>query len=631
MTGEPRVDRADAGRVGTDPAVDEEERLSTFGVARELARYRPGLFAVCVVFWTVFHASPLVLGLLIGRAFDALVGPAGDGGGTGAGGAGFASTDSPWTWVVAFAALAVARNGVVWLGDVRWISYWIDQTLQIQRNLLRWLLEASGSRVLRKSPGEAVSTFRDDVEDLLEYMENYVDGGGIILYGVGSVVVMAAIDPGLTAILLVPLLLVIAVSQALGPQIRNRRRIMRRATEEVTGLIGETFGAVQAVKLAAAEGPMLAEFGRRNEARRRAALRDTFLTEALMSVNTNMSTLTVAIVLLSVAFGGGDTMSVGELVVFLTLLPRLTFYMAFVGHLIAQHRRTGVSFERIRRLAVDADDGALLDRTRVPLDGDLGELPPRVRPDDDRLRRLTVDRLSFRYPDDRSGRPSTGIDDVSFELDRGSFTVLAGRVGAGKTTILRALLGLVPADGQVCWNDRSIDDRASFLVPPRSAYTPQIPRLFSDTLSYNITLRDGRPVDVEQLPVGDAARLAVLDHDLDRLAGGIETVVGARGVKLSGGQIQRSAVARMFATGADLLVFDDLSSALDLHTEAELWSRLFDHREEATCLVVSHRPTALQRADQILVVDGGRIVDQGTLPELLERSPVMIELWEAGG
>lgn len=617
------------------------QQMSTFRIGMELLRYRPALFGFCFVCWTLIHGSPLLVGILIGRIFDVL---------TRGSEAGFESGDSPWTWVLAFGAVAIGRNGLIWIGDIRWIGYWNDQLLQLQRNLLRWLLEADGSRVLRVSPGEAVSTFRDDVEDLLEYIENYVDGGGIVLYAVGSVAVMASIDAGLTAILLAPLILVILVSQALGPQIRTRRRIMRKATEEVTGLIGETFGAVQAVKLAAAEEPMLAEFARRNEVRRKAALRDTFLTEAMMSLNTNMSTVTVAIVLLMVAVGGdgaagaGADLSIGELVVFLTLLPRLTWYMAFVGHLIAQYRRTGVAFERMRRLSVDAEDEDLLDRTRVPLEGELGERPPRIRPVDDRLRQLRVEDLAFTYPDDRSGRPSAGIAGVSFELEQGSFTVLAGRVGAGKTTILRALLGLVPAQGRVYWNDRPVTDRAAFLVPPRSAYTPQIPRLFSDTLGYNIALRDGElregsasasgggPAgegDGAELPIRDAARLAVLDEDLDRLAGGIETVVGARGVKLSGGQIQRSAVARMFATGADLLVFDDLSSALDLHTEAELWDRLFEHRA-ATCLVASHRPAALQRADEILVVDGGRIVDRGPLAELLERSPVMVELWTAG-
>lgn len=596
---------------------------STFRLGLELVGYRPWLFGVSFLCWTLIHMSPLLVGFFVGRVFDALV-------------AGEEASSSPWTWVIAFGFIAVSRNGLIWFGDLRWVVYWNDQSLQLRRNLLRWLLEADGSRVLKSSPGEAVSTFRDDVEDLLEYVENYVDAGGIFLYAVISVAIMASIDGGLTTVLLVPLILVILITQAVGPQIRIRRRAMRLATEDVTGSIGETFGAVQAVKLGSAEKAMLDEFHRRNEIRRAAALKDTFLTEALRSLNVNMSTVTIAIVLIISAGGLVDgSLTVGELVVFLVYLPRLTWYLAFVGHIIAQHRRTGVAYERIRALAVDAPDDVLLDRTRVPLQGELGELPSRVRSKTDHLERLDVRGLSFTYPAqkqelDEKGepvpqRPSAGISDVDFTLDRGSFTVLAGRVGAGKSTIVRALLGLVPAEGEVRWNGHRIDDRASFLVPPRSAYTPQIPRLFSDTLGYNIALQEAMSSE----SINTAARMAVLDRDLDRLSGGLDAVVGARGVKLSGGQVQRSAVARMFATEADLLVFDDLSSALDLHTEAELWDRLFTHRE-VTCLVVSHRPAALERADQILVVDQGRVVDRGPLEELLTRSPVMAELWEAG-
>ncbi|MDH5372414.1 MAG: ABC transporter ATP-binding protein/permease, partial [Acidimicrobiia bacterium] len=193
---------------------------------------------------------------------------------------------------------------------------------------------------------------------------------------------------------------------------------------------------------------------------------------------------------------------------------------------------------------------------------------------------------------------------------------------SGKTSLLRALLGLVPFDGSIVWNDEEVTDPASFLIPPRSAYTPQVPRLFSDTLADNIAL--GQHVTRERLR--EAVALAVLDPDLERLENGLDTMVGARGVKLSGGQLQRSAAARMFATEAELLVFDDLSSALDLHTEAELWTRLFERRE-VTCLVISHRRVALQRADQILLMDDGRIVDRGRLDELLERSEIMRDLW----
>jgi ABC-type multidrug transport system fused ATPase/permease subunit len=115
--------------------------------------------------------------------------------------------------------------------------------------------------------------------------------------------------------------------------------------------------------------------------------------------------------------------------------------------------------------------------------------------------------------------------------------------------------------------------------------------------------------------------------DLAALEQGLDTLVGTRGVKLSGGQLQRAAAARMFARGADLLVFDDLSSALDVATERQLWQSLLTDRD-ATCLVVSHRRLALQRASQILLMHQGRIVAQGKLEALLESSAEMRRLWD---
>jgi ATP-binding cassette subfamily B protein len=578
--------------------------VSTLRLAWELIRYRPGLWSFSFVMWTVIHALPVVLGLLVGQVFDTLSGEAGVG-------------ESPWTAVVLFGAIAVGRNGILWLGDVNWIRYWNEQTLQLRRNLLRWLLEAPGSRELASSPGEAVSTFRDDVDDLVEYVENYVDAGGLVLFAAGAVAVMAGIDGGLTLLVLVPLVLTGVLTQALSPQIRRRRRAMRLATEQVTGFIGEVFGGVQSIKLADAAGPVLDHFESLNETRRKAALRDTFLTELLRSINTNMATIGSAIVLMIAAGAIRDgSFTVGDLAIFLTYLPRLTGYMAFAGDIIAQHRRTGVAYERIRALAVDAPDSALLDRSPVPLAGGVA-LPP-VPPSPEPFQMLEVEHLAYRFPDDGSG-----LSDVSFQVRRGEFVVITGKIGSGKTTLLRALLGLVPAAGERRWNGRPVPDPAAFFVPPRTAYTSQIPRLFSDTLAQNIAL--GRHLTRERLR--EAVDLAVLDPDLERLEQGLHTLVGARGVKLSGGQVQRSAAARMFATQAELLVFDDLSSALDVDTERLLWERLFARRE-ATCLVVSHRHPVLERADVILVMDGGRVVDRGKLEELLARSPIMRSLWE---
>jgi ATP-binding cassette subfamily B protein len=215
---------------------------------------------------------------------------------------------------------------------------------------------------------------------------------------------------------------------------------------------------------------------------------------------------------------------------------------------------------------------------------------------------------------------------VDLQLERGSFTVITGRIGSGKTTLLRALLGLLPAQaGEICWNGRLVQDPASFFRPPRCGYVPQVPRLFSDSLEHNILLG----LVARESELSQAIHQAVLESDLAGLENGLATLVGPRGVRLSGGQVQRVAAARAFVRQAELLVFDDVSSALDAETEAVLWERL-DEQRDKTCLVVSHRHVALERADHILVLDEGRFVAQGMLAQVLANSPEMHRLWLMG-
>ncbi len=219
------------------------------------------------------------------------------------------------------------------------------------------------------------------------------------------------------------------------------------------------------------------------------------------------------------------------------------------------------------------------------------------------------------------------MEGVSLRIRCGTFTVITGRIGAGKSTLLRALLGLLPAQGgEIRWNGRRLEDPAAWMTPPRCAYTSQIPTLFRDTLRNNIVL--GLPEQGADLD--GAIRSAVMEQDLAGMEQGLQTVVGTQGVRLSGGQQQRLAAARMFVREPELLVFDHLSSALDVETERQLWERVFA-RPGATCLAVSHRRPALRGADQIIVLQDGRVVDRGTLPELLARCEEMRRLWESAG
>ncbi|MBD2110291.1 ABC transporter ATP-binding protein [Nodosilinea sp. FACHB-141] len=220
------------------------------------------------------------------------------------------------------------------------------------------------------------------------------------------------------------------------------------------------------------------------------------------------------------------------------------------------------------------------------------------------LNELRVEGLTYCYPG------GGGISDISFTLTQGSLTVITGRVGAGKTTLLRVLLGLLPRQsGVLYWNGQPILDPATFLVPPRAAYTPQIPQLFSASLRENLLLGLSDTVGQEQLD--RAIATAVFDRDLAAMPEGLDTLIGTRGFRLSGGQKQRAAAARMLLRQPALMVFDDLSSALDVETEQRLWEQIFTPSTHPplppTCLVVSHRPSVLNRASQILFLENGRI------------------------
>jgi ATP-binding cassette subfamily B protein len=555
-------------------------------LAARAARYRLGLFATTLVLLVASNVLILLIGLLVRWVFDALT-------------AGSHSLVSVYAVIALLASVELTRVAVGWLGVV-WTFCWERMSGLLRLNLLRAQMQSGGPEAgaTLVSSGEAVSHFRDDTNDFLVLLDVAVWVLARALFAVGAMVLMIRIDPVVTVAVVLPLVAMVLIAHVLGKRIKTYRRDYRQTTATVTEFLGEVFGAALAVKAAHAAPAVLRRHTALNRRRSRAALRDQLLSQLLDAFNTNTVDLGVGLVLLLAASAvhRGD-FTVGDLVLFTSYASTLAGLPYHGGRLLVRYRQAGVAVERLSSLLPAGSAAAMA--THRPLYV-AGREPPAPVPDSaayEPLRVLEVRGLTATHAS--SGR---GIRDVDLVLERGSFTVIRGAVGAGKSTLLRSLLGLMPAAaGMVTWNGKPVTDLAAFMAPPRCAYVPQAPRLFSESVEDNILL-GADPVTVD---TAAAVRTAVLAADLEGMPDGLATRVGTRGVRLSGGQLQRVAIARAAVRRPDLLVLDDVSSALDVMTEQTLWDRLLTNRQ-ATLLVVSNRPATIARADQVITLESGR-------------------------
>lgn len=559
-------------------------RLSSW-VARHKWRYTVRAFLA----FTVFFTLPAAVGLVLARAFQAL-------------------DDGAFGQVYGLAVLLVVIEALRMLflhfGAIWFMQAWEFWQSLLRGNMLTAQLASGGPDAGRpvSSPGEAMARFRDDTTDIAEFVESWIDVGAGVVFTVVALVVLVTVDPLATLVLLLPMVAVALVTTILGNRLREVHRRDRLATGKVTGLLGDVMGAATTVKVNRAERLALARLALVMDRRKTTAVRAGVYRQAIRSFGQSTAEVGLGLVIL-IAVGSlrSGEFGVAEISLFLVYGAWLGFLPRMIGWMLARSQQAKVAYGEMRHLVADDDPANTVvqrpfafDQIDPPF---VLEDPPARRP----LERLEVRHLTALYQ-------TGGIEGASFAVERGSFTVIIGPIGAGKTTLLRAMLGLAWADeagGDVFWNGELIEDRAAFFVPPQTAYLSQVPSLISDSLADNVLLGWGAAEDRSER-LATALALAAVDRDVDMMPDGVETMIGPRGLRLSGGQRQRVATARAVVRRPELLVVDDVSSALDVETELRLWDNLAG--AGTTVLAVSHRQVALDRADQVIRIEHGRLV-----------------------
>ncbi|MFT7649034.1 MAG: ATP-binding cassette subfamily B protein [Candidatus Poriferisodalaceae bacterium] len=543
---------------------------------------RPKLWGVAWILWTVFVMLPLIAGWLLKLAFDAL------------------SSNESITGFLVLLGISEAIRWVVFAVAVYVVVRWWVSALTVMRtNMLEAQTVSGGPRsaTLPDSPAEAISRFHDDARDAVLWTDSWVDGSGYIIYAVTALGIMSTIDGRAAFVVLIPLVVVTAITRYLTPRLHAARSADRKATGRVTAFLGETFTGMLAFRLAGREDAAIARLETHTAIRRGTAVRDTVIQQAIDGMASSTSDITVGLTLLVLvpAVRSGD-FSVGDLALFVTYAVQLGELPRYVARIITSREQAIVSYERMGEMVADGDAAGVVEHRLVTIEPNETKLGRDPDPARVRLEQLEIRGLTAQYPSNGGG-----VEDINLTFERGTFNVVTGPVGAGKSTLLRAIIGLIDHDqGSIVWNGSEIVDAAAWFVPPNAAHLPQVPSLFSESLADNISL--GR--DTETLD--DILELTTLASDLDEMPDGLDTMVGARGLRLSGGQAQRVATARSLLTQPELLVVDDLSSALDVATEKELWDRLSD-LGSTTVIAISQRQLAIDRADQVITMADGRV------------------------
>lgn len=517
--------------------------------------------------------------------------------------------------ILKYSIYIILTGTIIGVGRYFWRIYIIGNSRKLEyhlrKELFDHLLTLSPNYFNTHKTGDLMSHATNDINAIRMAMGfgtiMAIDSLFIIILSLFMMVKTTSLKLTVMAIFNLPIIMFI--TRRFGSTIYNRSRIVQGAFSDLTEVSQESFAGMRVIKSFVQEDLVSENFHKVNEDNLQKNLN---LVKVSGSFRPLLEFIFSISLLITIFYSGKEVIrgniSLGSFIAFYTYLGLLNWPTRALGQVINVLQRGAASMDRLNLILEEKPDIVEIDNPKVlkNIDG-----------------KIQFKNVSFKYPNSKYN----AISDINFTLDKGETLAILGRTGSGKSTIVNLLLRLYDlGEGSIFIDDVEIKNLSLESIRNNIGYVPQDNFLFSQTLTENVSFAFDEKVDDEK--IYESTKIAEVYDNIINFPKGFDTLLGERGVTLSGGQKQRTSIARALIKNPSILILDDSLSAVDTETEENILNNLKSLSNDTTTIIISHRISTIQSADEIIFLDNGRIVERGKHEELLSLNGYYRDLYE---